>query len=174
MPPCFSSPACARLETTNNDSAAAAHACTLRMLPSLEIPASARPDFSNDIMAEGLRNQRQPVAALVLWTKAARRGGGTDDRAGDQQGRGARPRERSRLQLAASLRLRDHGPCWGPRSRSSTGEGSNAAAQAALPFCCFMKASARFCNSCGARSSLWVAMNQLLPDGSFTAPLRSP
>src|SRR5258705_6297734 len=113
MPPCFSSPACARLETTSNDSAAAAHACTLRILPSLEIPASARPDFSNDIMAEGLRNQRQPVAALVLWTKAARRGGGTDDRARDQQGRRAPPREAARVQLAARPpTLRSPGLPW--------------------------------------------------------------
>ena len=52
--------------------------------------------------------------------------------------------------------------------------GSGRAAQAALPFCCLRKASARLANSCGATSSLWVAINQLLPDGSFTAPPRSP
>src|SRR5262245_15799654 len=48
------------------------------------------------------------------------------------------------------------------------------AAQAALVFCCRTKDSARFCSSCGETSSLCVAMNQLLPEGSFTPPLRSP
>src|SRR5258708_17119803 len=58
-------------------------------------------------------------------------------------------------------------PCTGRR-------GLNDATQAALPFCCLIKASARFANSCGVTSSLCVAINQLLPDGSFTLPLRSP
>ena len=48
------------------------------------------------------------------------------------------------------------------------------AAQAALCFCCLKKASARFASSCGVTSSLCVAIIQLLPDGSFTPPQRSP
>jgi hypothetical protein len=50
----------------------------------------------------------------------------------------------------------------------------NDAAQAALPFCCLIKASARFANSCGGTSSMCVAINQLFPEGSCTLPLRSP
>src|SRR6476469_3140928 len=44
MPPCFSL-ACATPETASKDNTAAASACTLRILPSLDISASSRADF---------------------------------------------------------------------------------------------------------------------------------
>src|SRR6185312_2316092 len=71
-------------------------------------------------------------------------------------------------------------PVLGPDSRhcpslSRAGRGKvTASAQAALCFCCLQKSSARFFSSCGATSSLCVAIIQLLPDGSFTPPQRSP
>src|ERR1700694_6328934 len=49
MPPCFGSAASAALETVSNDKIAAASACTLRMLSSLEISASDWADFAKTI-----------------------------------------------------------------------------------------------------------------------------
>src|ERR1700686_5398499 len=69
MPPCFSA-ASATAETASNDNTPAAHACTLRMLPSSIIRPRLGPIFSNDIMAERLRNQQEPVSILALRTNA--------------------------------------------------------------------------------------------------------
>src|SRR5260370_39881490 len=45
VPPCFGSAAGATLENTSKDTIAAASACTLRMLPSLELSASCGPIY---------------------------------------------------------------------------------------------------------------------------------
>src|SRR6476646_7571894 len=62
MPPCFPSPACATAQNTSNDATAAAHACTLRMLLSLEISASSRADFLERYHGGG---SAQPASAYV-------------------------------------------------------------------------------------------------------------
>src|SRR5262245_14275576 len=60
-----------------------------------------------------------------------------------------------------------------PPPRTGRGSDEISLAQAALPFCFLKKASARFASSSVVRSSLCVAILQVLPEGSFTAPQRS-
>ena len=91
---------------------------------------------------------------------------------GECRAGGIYPRIKSEGRLLRNVRRRGTSALALPALLPAPGSGR--AAQAALPFCCLRKASARLANSCGATSSLWVAINQLLPDGSFTAPPRSP
>src|SRR6266566_3003583 len=91
MPPCFFSPASATAETASNDNTAAAYACTLRMLSSLEISASYRADF--------LERYHGGTAAQPA---SADRGIGPSDRGGEQ---GRVNCQSSRLPLPFSSRI---------------------------------------------------------------------
>src|SRR5712692_8170135 len=95
MPPCFS-PASATAETASNDNIAAAHACTLRMLPSSIVRPHPGPIFSNDIMAGSLRNQQARVSILALRTNAS-----IDGPVGQRPAPGWRANDNGRLQHAA-------------------------------------------------------------------------
>src|SRR4051812_21398521 len=70
MPPCLGSAADAAMENASNDNTAAASACTLRMLSSLELQPHDGPIGANDSMAGHSGNSPTPEPALVLRTIA--------------------------------------------------------------------------------------------------------
>src|SRR6266446_6276784 len=110
MPPCFSSPACARPETTSNDTTAAANTCTLRMLPSLDISASSRADFLERYHGGRPAQPARTRVILALRTKALR---GATLRGGSRQrsiGAVSMAERTVKVSLAATLQLWDHGP----------------------------------------------------------------
>src|ERR1700675_971994 len=109
MPPCFGSAASATVVTASNDNTAAASACTLRMLLSLEVSASSRANLSNDSMTEAPRNRqgRRPHWQFGLRQMGAlhRRGGGVRFNAAACIAAGLADDDRETGPLA---RLRDH------------------------------------------------------------------
>src|SRR6266550_6409055 len=97
MPPCFS-PASATAETASNDNTAAAYACKLRMLTSLEISASYRADFLERYHGGAPAQPASADRGIGPSDYGSR--GLTDGRDRDQWGRRARPSELSKFQLA--------------------------------------------------------------------------
>src|SRR5258705_13789440 len=109
MPPCFS-PASATAETASNDNTAAAHACTLRMLPSLDISASSRADFLERYHGGAPAQPARTRVILALRTKAlhgATLRGGSRQRSIGAVSKGART---VHVSPAVTLQLQEHGP----------------------------------------------------------------
>src|SRR3954454_6134531 len=101
MPPCFSA-ACARPEITSNDTAAAASACTLRMFPSHDTPASCRTDFLERYHGGASAQPATALSTLVLRTMRAANPNGAADHVLSRQAPSLPPPLRWRISRAWS------------------------------------------------------------------------